>query len=49
MNLVAENDQRFSRDGKQYIAEIHLLEIMKVPVNIRIKNNVKTMVIITHG
>lgn len=36
MNSIAENGQRFAREGKQYTAEIHLLEIMEVPANIRI-------------
>lgn len=36
MNSNAKNGQRFARDGKQYTAEIHLLEIMEVPVNIGI-------------
>lgn len=36
MSSIAENGQRFARDGKQYTAEIHFLEIMEVPVNIRI-------------
>lgn len=52
MNSIAENGQKFARDGKQYTAEIHLLEIMEGQLilgYIRIKNNAKTMVIITHG